>query len=97
MAPAQHSNYLRMELLMYKFNVTGVWREEFPNDISFTWKNHSSSRNSSIDFWLILNRVSKDDVTVNIFTPPTEHRAIGINVKLLKPILLIDLHNRNYL
>lgn len=76
MAPAQHSSYLRMELLMDKFNVTDVWREEFPNDISFTRKNHSGSRNSSIDFWLILNSLSKDDVTVNIFTPPTEHRAI---------------------
>lgn len=76
MVPAQHSSYLRMELLMDKFNVTDVWRQEFPNYISFTWKNHSGSRNSSINFWLILNSLSKDDVTVNILTPPTEHRAI---------------------
>lgn len=36
MAPAQHSSLLRMELLMDKFNVTDVWREEFTNDILFT-------------------------------------------------------------
>lgn len=68
---------------MDKFNVTDIWRDKFPDDITFTWSNRSGSRKSRIDFWLISNSISKDSITVDILTTPlTDHRAIYINLQL---------------
>lgn len=65
--PARHSrSNLRIELFMDKFNVTEIWREKFLDDISFTWSNCCGSRKSHIDFWLISNSLSKDDITFNL-------------------------------
>lgn len=88
--PAQHfRKNLRLETFMDKFNVTDIWRDKFPDDISFTWSNRSGSRESRIDFWLISSSLSKDSVTVNILTTSlTDHRAIYINLQLFPTIAI---------
>lgn len=73
----------RLKMLMEKFDITDVWRKKFPNEKSFTWSNKMGTKQSRIDFWLISNSISENNITVNILTTPlTDHRAIYINVQL---------------
>jgi len=51
---------LKMKTFMEKLNVVDIWRENFLNNISYTWSNSSGSRKSRIDFYLISNNITKD-------------------------------------
>lgn len=42
-----------LKMLMQRFDLIDIWRENFPTDTIFTWSNKSKSRQSQIDFWLI--------------------------------------------
>lgn len=84
-SPLQHSHTnLKLETLINKCNLVDIWRMKHPNDISFSWSNRSGSRKSHIDFRLILDNISQNNVTADILASPlTDHRAIYIKVQLL--------------
>lgn len=82
--PAQNfRTNAKMKIFMDKFNLTDIWREKFPDEISYTWSNRSGLRKSRIDYWLVSDSMPKENITVNILTTPlTDHRAIYINLQL---------------
>lgn len=79
----QTSTSVKLKMLMQQFDLIDAWREKCPNDRIFTWCNKTRSRQSRIDFWLILSNL-KDYVNVGILsTPLTDHKAIQIHISLL--------------
>ena len=81
-----HENNIRasreMHILKDLYNLTDPWRQLFPHDREFTWRNSSNSKMSRLDFFLMSDHMmSNIDQSVISFGYRTDHSLVSINLK----------------